>query len=101
MIGYAIYSINKYVQEGGLTGDIALIGEYGGQAAIAAGQPQIGMPLQAVGGIARRQLSPEQAKMGKLFQAVQSGQAEQLAARAAQASQAAQQASQAAQQAVQ
>jgi len=59
LMAYTAYEIHKYRKGGGLTGDVAVVGEYGGQLAMAMGQPELGVPLQAIGGIAKQNLQPE------------------------------------------
>lgn len=60
LILYSAWTIYKYSKAGGLTGDIALVGQYGGDIAAAVGQPQFAVPLQAVGGIAQKSLNEGQ-----------------------------------------
>ena len=54
---YSIYSIHKYRKGGGVTGDVALVGEYGGDIAMALGQPEIAIPLQTIGQAAKQNLN--------------------------------------------
>ena len=74
MFGYSAFTIYKYHKEGGLTGDVALVGKYGGDIATLTGQPELAIPLQTAGGMAKRSLHRSQqaelekrgAKVGQL-----------------------------------
>ena len=66
VIGYTVFAIHKYRKGGGLRGDMALVGRYGGDIAMAAGQPEFAVPLQAMGQRAEQGLAP--AHMAELQQ---------------------------------
>lgn len=75
LILYAIWTIYKYSKAGGLTGDVALVGKYGGEIAAAVGQPEFAIPLQTIGGMAEKRLSDSQraelAQRQQQFSAIQ------------------------------
>lgn len=56
LIVYSIYTIRKYSKSGGVTGDVAVVGDL----AFVLGQPEIGVPLKAIGEVAKGDLTAEQ-----------------------------------------
>jgi hypothetical protein len=77
MFGYSVVTVYRYRGSGGLTGDAALVGKYGGDLAMAAGQPEIGIPLQALGSAAQKNLDPaEKQELGQRY--AQAGKATRL-----------------------
>ena len=60
MVIYSVVTIISYHRGGGLTGDAALVGKYGGDIAMLAGQPELAIPLQALGGAAEKNLNEGQ-----------------------------------------